>query len=196
MADQDNHGGADGIAPVYSASARRFHWWTAGLVALMIPLGQIMSDDANPYKLTEATQGRMNSAHKLIGFIILWLVVARLIYRLRHGAPPSVSTLTPLERGASHATHWLLYGLLIAMPLGGWIGVSMYGARDIFGLFSLPPLAPVNQKLSDTVFLFHGYGAWLIVGLAGLHIAGALFHYIVKKDGVLRRMLPGLDKNR
>lgn len=182
---------ADG-APVYSLPARRFHWWTALLVVIMIPLGKIMSDDDNPFKFTDATVGRLNSAHKLIGFIILWMVAARLVYRVRHGAPASVATLTPLEKGASHATHWLLYALLLAMPLGGWIGVSMYGAREIFGLFSLPQIAPVNQKLSETVFTLHGYGAWAIVLLAGLHIAGALFHHFIKKDGVLRRMLPGV----
>ena len=194
MAYHDTDTSGTGGAPVYSGPARRFHWWTALLVVIMIPLGLIMSDDANPFKFTDATVGRLNSAHKLIGFIILLLMIARLVYRVRHGAPESVATLTPLEKSASHATHWVLYALLLAMPVGGWIGVSMYGEREIFGLFSLPQIAPVNQKLSETVFMLHGYGAWAIVLLAGLHIAGALFHYFVKKDGVLRRMLPGMGR--
>ena len=192
MAYEVSNGNAADAAPVYSVPARRFHWWTALLVAVMIPLGYIMSDDANPFKFTDATFGRLKSTHMLIGFSILWLVVARLVYRYRHGAPPSVSTLTPVEKGASHATHWLLYLLLIAMPLGGWIGASMYDDRAIFGLFNLPQIARVNKELSDTVFMLHGYGAWAIVLLAGLHIGAALFHYFVKKDGVLRRMLPRL----
>ena len=192
---QMNHPGA-GADAVYAPAARRLHWWIALLVVIMIPLGHIMSDDANPFKFTDATVGKLNSAHKLSGFVILWLMVWRLTNRLRNGAPPSVPTLTPLENGASHATHWLLYALLIAMPLGGWIGVSMYGARDIFGLFSLPQIAPVNQKLSDTVFLLHGYGAWIIVALAGAHIGAALFHYFVRRDGVLRRMLPSVGRRQ
>jgi cytochrome b561 len=186
---------AESSQPVYSQTARRFHWWTALIVLIMIPLGIVMSYEGPAFKLAEVTTGRMNSAHKLLGFVLLWLIVARLFYRIRNGAPRDEPTLTPLQKGVSHATHWALYLLLLAVPLSGWIGVSLYGAREIFGLFSLPPLSGVNQPLSDKVFVFHFWGAMLILALALMHISAGLFHYFIRKDGVLRRMLPRLTRN-
>jgi cytochrome b561 len=72
--------------------------------------------------------------------------------------------------------------------------VSLYGARDVFGIFSLPPIAPVNQALSETFFKLHGIGAFVILLLVGVHIAGAIYHHVVRGDGVLRRMWPSLGR--
>lgn len=181
-------------ALVYSQPARRFHWYTATLVLILIPLGFLMTYEGDAFKIPEAVNNFMQSTHKLLGFVLLWLVVARLIYRFRHGAPPSEPTLTSLEKGASHATHWTLYALLLAMPISGWIGVSLYGARELFGLVSLPPLSGVDQPLSDKVFVWHTRGAILIVLLVAAHIGASLFHHFLRKDGVLRRMLPNLSR--
>ena len=98
------------------------------------------------------------------------------------------------RRGPSHATHWLLYLLLIAVPIGGWLGVSYYGARDVFGLFSLPALMAENQDTATKVFYYHFLGALGIVLLVGAHVAGAMYHYFIRKDGVLMRMLPGAGR--
>jgi cytochrome b561 len=179
---------------VYSPAARKFHWWTAALVLVMLPLGKAMSYRANQLNIFDGTTNTMYSIHKLVGFTILWLVIARLVYRVRKGAPPNEPGLKKWQIGASHATHWLLYFLLLLVPLGGWLGVSLYGARDVFGLFSLPPIAPVNQKLSETVFFLHGLGATLIFLLVTLHIGTAFYHHTIRKDGVLRRMLPNLKR--
>ncbi len=187
---------AESSPPVYSQTARRFHWWSALIVLIMIPLGIVMSYEGPAFKLSDVTTGRMNSAHKLIGFILFWLIVARLFNRLRNGAPRDEPSLTALQKGAAHATHWSLYVLLLAVPLSGWIGVSLYGAREIFGLFSLPPLSGVDQPLSDKVFVWHFWGAMLILALAAIHIGAALFHHFVRHDGVLRRMLPSLTRTR
>ncbi len=182
----------DGSEPVYSQAARRFHWWTALIVLIMIPLGLIMSYEGPAFKFSEVTTGRMNSAHKLLGFILLWVIVARLFYRLRNGAPRDEPTLEPWQKGAAHATHWGLYLLLLAVPLSGWIGVSLYGAREIFGVFSLPPLSGVDQPLSDKVFVWHFWGAMAILLLFGAHFGAAMYHYFIRRDGVLRRMLPSV----
>jgi cytochrome b561 len=191
---------------VYSETARKFHWWTAALVVFMLPLGFAMVDrgsdkivQVNGQAVTvpgvwDGTTNAMYSAHKLVGFIILWLVAARLYYRIKNGAPASEPGLEKWQLGASHATHWLLYLLLLAVPLGGWIGVSLYGARDVFGLFSLPPIAPVNQALSGTVFTLHAFGAFAILALVGTHISAAIYHHAVRGDGVLRRMWPSLGR--
>lgn len=186
-------GSASGEA-TYSSTARRFHWWTVALVLIQIPLGLYMSYRGNVQNIFDATTNFLYNWHKLFGVIILLLVLSRLIYRLVHGAPADEPTIEAWQKGASHATHWLLYLLLIAVPIGGWLGVSYYGARDVFGLFSLPALVAENQDTASKVFYYHFLGALGIVALVGAHVGGALFHYFIRKDGVLMRMLPSVGK--
>lgn len=181
---------------VYSPTARKFHWWTVALVAIMIPLGFYMTYRGNTLNVWDGTTNALYSLHKLFGFVILWLVVARLVYRFRNGAPADEPTLEWWQKLASHVTHWALYGLLLAVPLLGWLGVSRYGARDIFGIVSLPPLAPVNQDAATFIFLLHEIGGKLIILLVAAHVGAALFHFVIRKDGVLARMLPGLGQKK
>ena len=77
-----------GSTTVYSHTARRFHWWTVAFILIQIPLGIVMTYDGPAFKLSEAVSNNLWSLHKALGFILLWLVVARLIYRFRNGAPP------------------------------------------------------------------------------------------------------------
>lgn len=180
--------------PVYSETARRLHWWTVALVAIQIPLGFAMAYRGNTLKVWDATTNALYSAHKALGFALLLLVLYRLVYRLRNGAPPDEPTLEWWQKAASHLTHWGLYGLLIAMGLLGWHGVSRYGARDIFGIVSLPPLGAQDQAAAATVFYLHYLGGLLLVAMIGAHVGAALFHHLIRKDGVLTRMLPGLKR--
>ena len=180
--------------PVYSLTARRFHWWSALIVVILIPLGFLMTYEGPAFKFSDDVNGRMHSVHKLLGFVLLWLVLARLVYRVRHGAPPDEPSLEAWQKAAAHATHWTLYALLIAVPMSGWVGTSLYGARELFGPFSLPALTGVDQPLSDKVFEWHLRGAVLILLLLGAHIGAALYHHFLRKDGVLRRMWPYVDR--
>ncbi len=191
-AKQGSATSADGEL-VYAPTARRFHWGTVALVAIMVPLGFYMVWRGQVTKF-DALTGRLYDVHKLLGFILLWVVVARLAYRLRNGAPPDEPTLEWWQKAASHLTHWGLYGVLLAMPLLGWLGVSMYGARSLFGVVSLPPIAGVDQDASATVFYLHYLGAVLLCLMIGAHVGAAFFHHVIRGDGVLRRMLPGLKK--
>ncbi len=181
---------------IYSPAARRFHWWTVALVFIIFPLGIAMTYRGDTLNIWDSLTNNMYSAHKLLGFVILWLTLARLFYRLRNGAPADEPTLEWWEKAASHLTHWGLYALLILVPIGGWLAVSLYGARDVFGLFSLPPLAAVDQDKATLVFTMHKLGAMLIALLVAGHIGAALFHQFIRKDGVLRRMLPSLGRQR
>ncbi len=179
------------MAPrAYTPMARTLHWITVGFIAVQYPVGQYMTYRGNTLDIWDDTTNAIYSAHKLTGFLVLLLVIVRLIYRKQNGAPPDEPTLEPWQRLASHVTHWSLYGLLILVPLMGWIGVSLYGARDIFGLFSLPALWTQNQEASKTAFLLHNILGKLMLTLIAVHIAAALFHHFIRKDGVLRRMLP------
>lgn len=119
---------------------------------------------------------------------------ARLAYRFSNGAPADEPTLEWWQKAASHMTHWGLYALLLLLPLLGWIGVSYYGARGIFGLFSLPALVSENKASAEFVLSLHKWAAYLLIAMVGAHVGAAIFHHFIRGDGVLRRMLPGLPK--
>jgi cytochrome b561 len=176
---------------VYSGGARHFHWLTAGFVFILIPVGLYMTSRGEATNF-DALTNTLYSSHKLGGFILLWIVVARLAYRFMNGAPADEPTLEPWQKTIAHLTHWGMYGLLLAVPLLGWLAVSLYPALGVpFGM-SLPALTSPDQKMSETVFMFHKLGA-IALGLAVLsHIGAALFHHFIRKDNVLRRMLPKL----
>lgn len=172
----------------YSVTARRFHWWTVAFLAVQIPIGVAMVYRGKGLNLWDAVTNWLYSTHKLLGLIILFVVLARLAYRFTRGAPPDDPTLELWQKGVAHATHWLLYLLLIVVPIGGFIGITLYPALDVHG-FTLPALASPDQQTAERVFFWHMLGAFAIVLLAGMHVAGALFHYVIRRDGVLQRML-------
>ena len=160
----------------YSVAARRFHWWTVAFLAVQIPVGVTMVYRGKGLDLWDATTNALYSSHKLLGMIILVTVIARLIYRLTRGAPADEPTLEPWQKGVSHATHWMLYLLLIVVPIGGYIGISLFPALDVFGL-TLPAVASPDKAAAERVLFWHMLGAFAIVALAGMHVAAALFHY-------------------
>jgi cytochrome b561 len=174
----------------YSTGARHFHWWTVALLTAQVPLGLYMVYRGGATKF-DALTGRLYDLHKTLGLVILALVVARLIYRLVHGAPADEPTIDWWQRAASHVTHWSLYALLILVPLVGWLGISLYGAREVFGILTIPPLAVPNSEAAGTVLLLHRLLAFLIVLLIAMHVGAAVvLHYFIRGDGVLARMLP------
>ena len=101
--------------------------------------------DRGDRNIWDGTTNALYSGHKLAGFILLILMVARLAWRLVKGAPPPDASIEPWQRTVSALNHWGLYILLFAMALTGWLGVSLFPALDIFGLFSLPALTSPDQ---------------------------------------------------
>ena len=180
---------------VYSPMARMFHWLTVALVATMIPLGFYMVWRGETTRF-DALTARLYETHKLLGFVVLALVVLRLGYRLNKGAPADEPTLEWWQKAAAHLTHWGLYGLLLLVPLLGWIGISKYaeGTTLIFNTIRVPRLSSVDADTAQVVFTYHLYGAVLLLLLIGAHIGAAVFHHAIRKDGVLRRMLPNLKQ--
>jgi len=182
--------------PAYSPTARLLHWLTVVVVAAMIPVGFLMAYRGKVLNVWDGTTNALYSSHKLAGVILFAIVLVRLGNRLLRGAPPDEPSLEVWQRLASHVVHWLLYLLLIAMPLIGWVGVSMFPALDVFGLFKLPALAAPNSDGAKLAFYVHGICAYILLGLIGVHVAAALFHHFIRKDGVLTRMLPGLLRSK
>jgi cytochrome b561 len=174
----------------YSTAARHFHWWTVALLAIQVPIGLYMVYRGAATNF-DALTGTLYDTHKSLGLLILALVVARLAYRLVHGGPGDEPTIAWWQKAASHATHWSLYLLLILVPLVGWLGISLYGARSVFGIATIPPLAAENSEAAKTVLMLHRYLALLTVALIAMHVGAAVvLHYFIRGDGVLARMLP------
>lgn len=181
------------VPPRYSGVARFFHWLTVLLLLVTIPIGMVMTYRGKELNIWDSTTNALYSSHKLIGTIILIVVALRLAYRLMNGAPPDEPSLSGLQKIVAHVTHWTLYALLILIPIIGWIGVSMFPALDIFGLFKLPALTAADQKLSAFFFELHEMLGKVLLALIALHVVAALGHHFVLRDGVLRRMWPAKD---
>lgn len=180
-----------GTIEVYSPTARFFHWIVVLLIAIQIPVGVYMVYRGSVLNIWDATTNQLYSGHKLAGVIILTLVVFRLLYRLIAGAPSPEPTLEPWQRTVSELNHWGLYLLLLAVPLLGYIGVSMFPALNIFGAFNLPALTAPDKEMSKVVFQWHMYGAIALGALIAMHVGAALYHFVIRQDNVLGRMLPG-----
>ncbi|MGE0226519.1 MAG: cytochrome b, partial [Acetobacteraceae bacterium] len=127
-------------------------------------------------------------------FVLFFVVAARLAYRIAHGPPPQDPTLAPWQVAASTVTHGAMYALLLSVPVLGWFGVQLYPALQIYGLFSLPAVVSPDNATAEVVLFIHRSIALVLGGLIGLHVAAALFHYFIRKDNVLSRMIPRLAR--
>jgi cytochrome b561 len=174
----------------YGAPARLLHWITAALIAVQVPVGIVMAYRGNVLDLWNRTTDLLYSTHKSLGFILLILVVIRMLVRLIAGAPPPEPSLPQWQVRIAAANHAGLYLLLLAVPLLGWFGASLFPALQVFGVISLPSISAPDRAASDTIFTLHAVAAFVLVALAGLHLGAALYHRFIRRDGVLRRMMP------
>ncbi|GEQ99830.1 cytochrome b [Iodidimonas gelatinilytica] len=166
-----------------------FHWIVALLVIAMWGLGYSMSHLVSDLQ----TKFTLFQLHKSIGFTVFWLALLRLVWRVMTPGPMLPGGLTPVERDLAHLTHWGLYGLLLLMPLAGWVSTdtSELGIPTrIFKLFTLPTIFGPNDALHELSEEMHEVMAWALVALLVLHIGAALKHHFILKDDILRRMLP------
>lgn len=179
-----------GQAQGYSPAARSFHWLTAALVLTSIPIGITMVNVPN----LGPTGDTLFHLHRSIGATVLLITVVRLIYRLRHPAPPLPADMPAWQQTGAHATHWALYVLLIVQPIMGWIATSAYRAPVLyFWLFELPPIWKEDRAFSEAMFRVHMTTGIVIAVLICVHIAAALYHHFIAKDRVLMGMVSGLS---
>ncbi|MEM0985953.1 MAG: cytochrome b/b6 domain-containing protein [Pseudomonadota bacterium] len=144
-------------------------------------------------------QEQLYQLHKSFGITVLVLTVARVIWRLMNPPPPLPEGMSAWERVAAHGAHVCLYGLMIAMPLTGWLYVSTAYEFDVptvlFGVVSWPDLPFVgfltNEFGHGVIEFSHAKLAWLAIGLIVLHVGGAVKHDMMDSEGVLNRILPG-----
>ena len=173
----------------YSSLQKGLHWLIALMVLMMIPVGFYMVQRGAATKF-DALTNQLYTIHKTFGFVLLWLVALRIVVKIRRGVPAPEASLSRLQVFVAEAVHKALYALLILVPLLGWAGVSAYPATGIlFGLY-LPPILPENPALAEKILALHGYTALTMAGLIAAHFGAAMLHFLILKDGVMRRMLP------
>jgi cytochrome b561 len=170
----------------WGAVAKALHWLVALLILVQFALGWIaVSWRLSPTKL------ELFVWHKSIGILVLALVVLRLLWRLSNPPPTSPPGMAGWERLAAWTNHLLLYALMLAMPLSGWIINSAANVPfEVFWLIPLPDLVGPSRSLADTAKLVHLLLFWLIAAVIAIHVAAALRHHFVRRDAVLSRMLP------
>jgi cytochrome b561 len=164
---------------------RLLHWLMAVCILAMLFIGVGMVSTIQPKYLT------LVSIHKPLGIAILVLALIRLAVRLRSGAPSLPADLPEPMKLAAYLSHYALYALMIGMPLLGWgmLSAAAYPVVLIGGM-RLPAILPQSDSLHTLLWNAHFYLAFLFFALILLHVAAALFHALVRRDGVFMAMAP------
>ena len=171
----------------YDPVARALHWLVAGLAVVVVALG--LAIPGAPRETD--SRALLMLLHRSVGLSILALMVLRALWRLGHQPPPLPGHLPRIEALAAHADHALLYLLFLIMPLSGYLNAAAAGHWvSFFGIVAIPPLAPENDRLSHIADAVHLAGQFLIYALVAVHVAAALMHAVVRRNGILERMLP------
>ena len=163
-----------------------FHW----LLALMIlgSLGMGLYMTGLPFSPTRL---KLYNWHKWAGMTILMLSAARLLWRLTH-QPPADAPMPAWQRLAAHGAHWALYALFFAVPLAGWAYSSAAGFPIVlYGVLPLPDWVAPNRELAEAIKPLHRWLAYALATVTTLHVAAALKHHFIDRDGLLHRMRPG-----
>jgi cytochrome b561 len=168
----------------YSTPAVVLHWLMALLIFVGFPLGLTMVDlPLSPDKL------KLYSYHKWIGVTVFLLVAVRLGWRLAHTPPPLPERIAAWQRRAGAVVHGLLYLLMIAIPLSGWLMSSAKGFQTVwFGVLPLPDLIGKDKALGELLAEGHKFLNFTLLGLVVLHVGAALQHHFIEGLPFLQRM--------
>jgi len=174
----------------YTATAKALHWLMAILFFGLLALGFYMHDlPLSPERL------QLYSWHKWAGvtaFLLIWL---RLVWRVTHRPPTLPASMSPMWQLAAHAGHLVLYVLMIAIPLSGWLMSSAKGFQTVwFGVLPIPDLLGKDKELGDLLQTIHMVLNLTFVAVIAGHIGAALKHHFIDKDDILTRMLPAKSR--
>jgi cytochrome b561 len=166
--------------------ARVIHWLMSIMILTMLFVG------AGMVTSVEAKHAWLLSIHRPLGITIFILALIRLAFRLTHKVPPLPADMPEWQKLAAHGSHWMLYGLMIAMPLIGW-GMLSAGNFPVtlWSGFQLPPILPAGPALYAWLREAHRYLAWLFFLTFLAHMGAALMHGLIRRDGVLESMTGG-----
>ncbi len=172
----------------YTGTAKVLHWLIVALLIVQFVLAWTM-----PGIRRDTKPDTLINLHLSFGALILAIVVVRLGWRLTHGEPPPEVGIPLWQVQSARFVHWLLNLLLLVVPMLGWMNASFRGFPVVlFGLIELPKLMTTQSQGFAWTGDVHGLLAtYVLLPLVGLHVAAALYHWLVRRDGVLQRMLPG-----
>jgi cytochrome b561 len=174
----------------FTGRQRLLHWLMAACILAMLFIGVGMVSTVRPRYLT------LVSIHRPLGAAIFLLALIRLGVRLRDGAPPLPADMPGPMRLAAQASHYLLYALMLIMPLLGWAMLSAAAYPVVlFGGIRLPWILPQSAALHTWLWGLHSSLAFVFFALILIHVAAALFHALVRRDGVFQAMA-SLSRNR
>ena len=170
----------------YNAIAKLFHWGMGLVFVGLIALGLLMTDmPLSPQKL------QYYSWHKWAGVSVFMLVWLRLVWRLLNRPPAYPDSMSSGLQRVAHLGHAALYGLMIVIPLSGWLMSSAKGVPTVwFGVLPLPDLLERNKELGHLLQEVHESLNYLLMLLLAGHVAAALKHHWIDRDDILKRMLP------
>jgi cytochrome b561 len=173
------------VPPRYTFTAILLHWLIALLILGTAALGLYMVDlKLSPWKL------KLYSWHKWIGVTIWLLVLARIAWRATH-RPPAPPPMPAWQRAASTVSHMLLYVLMVAIPITGWLFSSASGFPVVYlGVIQLPDLVAKDKEFAELFQSWHATLNWTLLAVVALHALAAVKHHLVDRDTVLHRMLP------
>ncbi len=173
----------------FTALQRALHWLMAICILAMLFIGVGMVSTVMPKYLT------LVSIHKPLGIAILLLALVRLAVRIRYGAPPLPADLPEPMKLAARLSHYAFYLLMIGMPLIGWgmLSAASYPVALYEGVH-LPAILPQNDALHAVLWDAHRYLAFAFFALILVHLAAALFHAMIRRDGVFEAMAPLADR--
>ena len=167
----------------FAPLARLLHWLMALMVIAMLFIGAGLAASVSQ------RHEWLIHLHKPLGIAILALVIVRLVVRFSTRQPPLPADLPMWQVLAAKASHWVLYGLMLVLPLVGWAMISAAGDPVMLGSsVQLPALVAANAPLFAVLRKAHGFLAYLLFLTVLLHLAAALFHGLIRRDGVLRSM--------
>lgn len=174
----------------YTRTAQSLHWLMAVLLIGLFGFGFYMADlPLSPQKL------KFYSWHKWAGVTAFLLVWLRLAWRVTHRPPALPANMPPLMQVAAHAGHFMLYALMLAIPLSGWLMSSAKGFQTVwFGVLPIPDLLDKNKELGDLLKTVHLSLNLLFAAAIAGHVGMALKHHFIDKDDILTRMLPNHPK--
>jgi cytochrome b561 len=176
----------------YTGTAIALHWVMAILLIGLMVLGVYMQDLAlSPTKL------RLYSWHKWAGVTALVLLLVRLVWRITHHPPALPSAMPSWQALIARTTHFLLYLLMLAIPVSGWLMSSAKGFQTVyFGVLPLPDLLDKNAVLGDALQGLHMVLNFTFAALLVVHAGAALKHHFLDRSDILTRMLPGQRTHR
>lgn len=168
----------------FSPLQRALHWVMAICILAMLFIGVGMVSTVKPEYLT------LVSIHKPLGITILILALIRLVVRITRGAPPLPADMPMPMKLAAKLSHYVFYALMIALPL---LGYGMLSAADypvVVAGMRIPSLLPHSNSLHTLLWNAHRFLALCFFALIVVHLAAALFHALVRRDGVFHAMAP------